>query len=79
MLPAHDRHVQTTAVWLQTLVAIVCVMMMPQRVQAADTGNVLAGLLGTAMALVVICAALGWWARRQGGGSTETSGEQSQI
>jgi hypothetical protein len=40
--------------------------------EAADTGNVLAGLLGTFMILVVICAGLGWWSRRQSG---DTSGE----
>jgi hypothetical protein len=36
----------------------------------ADAGDVLAGLIGAVMALVVICAVIGWWSRRVGGGSS---------
>ena len=42
---------------------------------AADAGDVIAGLLGAVLALVVICAVIGWWARRSGG--TAASGSSS--
>eukprot|EP00499_Haloplacidia_sp_CaronLabIsolate_P008864 CAMPEP_0196782586 /NCGR_PEP_ID=MMETSP1104-20130614/11644_1 /TAXON_ID=33652 /ORGANISM="Cafeteria sp., Strain Caron Lab Isolate" /LENGTH=62 /DNA_ID=CAMNT_0042152825 /DNA_START=21 /DNA_END=209 /DNA_ORIENTATION=+ len=33
--------------------------------EAADAGNVLAALIGVAIGIICICAALGWWSRRQ--------------
>lgn len=32
---------------------------------AADAGDVIAGLLGAVIAILFICAGLGWWSRRQ--------------
>lgn len=58
------------------LLFVACAVQFP-RAEAADTGNVLAGLLGTAMAIVIICAGLGWWSRRNGGGSA--TDEESSI
>lgn len=33
--------------------------------EAADAGNILAALIGVAIGVICICAALGWWSRRQ--------------
>jgi len=40
-------------------------------VARADAGDVLAGLIGGVVALIAICALLGWWSRRgEAGGSS---------
>jgi len=44
---------------------------------AADAGDVIAGLLGAALALVVICAFLGWYSRRSSGGGSGSSSSSS--
>jgi len=43
----------------------------------ADAGDVIAGLIGAFMAIIVFCAFLGWWSRRSGGGSGGSSSSSS--
>lgn len=45
-------------------------------VSAADTGNVLAGMIGMVIGIIAICAFLGWWSRRSDP-SRQTSGSTS--
>ena len=50
----------TAAFWLTFLSLI-------QPAEAYDAGDVLALLLATVLALVALCACLGWYARRRNG------------
>jgi len=62
------------------LLAIVAVAAQVQRAEAAaDTGNVIAGLLGTFIGIIAICAFLGWWSRRSGSSesTSHSTGEES--
>ena len=42
-----------------------------------DAGNVLAGLIGMVLGIVLICSFLGWWSRR-GDTSRQTTGTDGQ-
>lgn len=55
---------------VQLLLALFAAASLVDGAEAADTGNVLAALIGTFLGIVAVCAGIGWWARRQGGGSS---------
>jgi len=61
----------TARVW--ALFMAIFAMMSQVEPVAADAGDVIAGLLGTTIALVAICAFLGWWSRRSDAGGVPSS------
>jgi len=58
--------------------SLLCLAIMIQPAKA-DAGDVIAGLLGAVMAIVALCAFLGWWSRRSGGGSSSSSRSSSST
>jgi len=54
--------------------ALLCLFVQADRV-AADAGDVIAGLLGTFISLIFVCAVLGWWSRRGQAQQPSSEGE----